>query len=70
MNLTLLPVLGALGSVVTVALVVVAAAVGLASPFLLVSVVLNVRKIARELQRANDYREHYAHGVRPGPLGT
>jgi hypothetical protein len=39
-------------------------------PFLAWSVVLNIRKIARELQRANDYREHYEHGVRPGPLGT
>jgi hypothetical protein len=44
--------------------------VALASPVMLVSLVLNVRKIARELQRANDYREHYEHGVRPGPLGT
>jgi hypothetical protein len=39
-------------------------------PFLAWSVVMNIRKIARELQRANDYREHYEHGVRPGPLGT
>ena len=42
----------------------------LATPFLGISLVRNIRAIARELQRANDYREHYDHGVRSGPLGT
>jgi hypothetical protein len=39
-------------------------------PFALFSIARSARHIARELQRANDYREHYEHGVRPGPLGT
>ena len=42
----------------------------LAFPLMCFSVVRNIQRIARELQRANDYREHYDHGVRPGPLGT
>lgn len=42
----------------------------LAFPVMCVSVVRNIRKIARELERANDYREHYNDGIRSGPLGT
>ena len=38
-------------------------------PLLAISAVRSLRRIARELERANDYREHYDHGVRPGALG-
>lgn len=70
MGHTLLPFAGALSGLVALVVGLVAVAVAIASPFLLVSVVLNIRKIARELERANDYREHYERGVRPGPLGA
>lgn len=40
------------------------------TPVVMVLGVRSLRRIARELQRANDYREHYEHGTRPGPLGT
>jgi hypothetical protein len=63
-------VFDAFGAVAGLLIFGFAGIVALASPVMLVSLVLNVRKIARELQRANDYREHYEHGVRPGPLGT
>lgn len=38
-------------------------------PLLAWSAVRSLRRIARELERANDYREHYEHGKRPTPLG-
>jgi len=38
-------------------------------PLLALSAVRSLRKIARELERANDYREHYEHGKKPTPIG-
>jgi hypothetical protein len=45
-------------------------AAGVMIPFAILSMARSARSIARELERANDYREHYERGVRPGPLGT
>jgi len=39
-------------------------------PLMAYSAMRSLRKIAREIERANDYREHYDNGVRSGPLGT
>lgn len=62
--------IGAFGSLFGVLFLFVLAALAVSWPFLVWSVVRNIRRIANELQRANDYREHYDHGVRSGPLGT
>jgi hypothetical protein len=70
MTTSFLSLFGAFGTLVGVVSLCACVVLAVCSPFLVWSVVLNIRKIARELQRANDYREHYEHGVRPGPLGT
>lgn len=42
---------------------------GWCAPFMMFSATRSLRKIARELERANDYREHYEHGARPAAIG-
>lgn len=63
-------VLGGFGVLVLIVFYLAIVAAGVMIPFAIVSMARSARTIARELARANDYREHYDHGVRPGPLGT
>lgn len=65
-----LGVLGGIGVLTALLFYVAIVAAGLVIPFAVISTARSARMIARELARANDYREHYDHGVRPGPLGT
>lgn len=65
-----LGVLGGFGVLTALFFYLAIVAAALAIPFAVISTARSARMIARELQRANDYREHYEHGVRPGPLGT
>ncbi len=67
---TIATLVGGVGALLFVPWLLVMFGLSLAFPFLCFSVVRSARTIARELQRANDYREHYEHGVRSGPLGT
>jgi hypothetical protein len=63
-------VLGGFGALLLLVLYLAIAAAGIMIPFAVLSLARSARRIARELARANDYREHYEHGARPGPLGT
>jgi hypothetical protein len=70
MSAELLSTVGAVGAACVVVVVVSAAVLGICAPFMLLSAARSLRRIANELERANDYREHYAHGKRPTAIGA
>jgi uncharacterized BrkB/YihY/UPF0761 family membrane protein len=61
---------GGLGALVIFLMWFAVVVAALLFPFALFSMARSLKRISRELERANDYREHYDHGLRPGPLGT